>query len=188
MSGAEQAGAALPPRRAYRPHAVWRARPGSNLVAFPSLAGPAPEIGVEAGRVVTSRPTGLPDQIREALAPRSRLAMAVAAVFGGGVPYAAHRIAHAEAGLNGVWGADWSSSRSWVYAAILLGCLLYSAPKVYRWAMAALGKWYEALGFVVLTEGIMTLYREQGLAVGALVVLVAVNALATGVRVARGGD
>lgn len=140
----------------------------------------------EPEQVMVERLAGIPDQIREALAPRSRIAMAVASVFGGGVPYAAHRIAHV--GLDGVWGADWTSPRSWVYATLLLGCLLYSAPKVYRWALLALGRRAEALGFVVLTEGIMTLYHEAGLALGALVVLVVINAIATGVRVARGAE
>lgn len=156
-------------------------------------AAPLPEprryrvssVAVARGGAIV-RPAGIPDQIREALAARSRLAMAVASVFGGGVPYAAHRIAHV--GLGGLWGADWGAPRSWVYAALLIGCLLYSAPKVYRWALLALGHRHEALGFVVLTEGIMTLYHESGLAVGALVVLVAINALATGVRVARGTE
>jgi hypothetical protein len=118
------------------------------------------------------------DQIKLAFQVQNRRAASVGAVFGALVPLAAFAFAHFGADVS-----DWRGVARWAFVAL---CLLFSAPKVYRWATAAFAssQWprIEALAFALLLEGAMTLADHAVVAhavvsYACLAVLVAVNAL-----------
>ncbi len=111
-------------------------------------------------------------QVRAALKPENRLASFLGAILGGFVPTATFVLSHCE--LTQQW---WTDPRS----AIVAGGLLYSAKTVLRWGQLAFGDRWKALGFVILTEGVMVLSHTEALALTALAVLAMINATATAV-------
>lgn len=121
------------------------------------------------------RKLGVLDEIRLALHPRNRAAAVMGAVLGGGAPVATYWLAHHELDRGlAVW-------------ALVAGGLLFSATTVARWASSAFGSQAKALGFTVLLEGVLLYSRTGWLAAAALVYLVGINAISTGVQLAIEG-
>ena len=116
------------------------------------------------------------DQVRIALTPANRLPTALGCVLGGFVPVASYFVAHAEIAYS-YHGAAMLS--------LVLGGLVFSAKTVWQWGRAAFADSWKASGLVLLLEGIMTLSSTQWLGIAALVLLAAVNAIATGVTLSR---
>jgi hypothetical protein len=123
---------------------------------------------------------GIADQVRTAFLKQSRTPAVVGAIFGGLVPLAAFAFSHFGAGVE-----SWEGKARWAFVAL---CLLFSAPKVYKWGCAAFSTGYlprvESAAFALLLEGAMTL-ADHSVPVHAVVsyacllVLVTINALAT---------
>lgn len=111
-------------------------------------------------------------QVRLALRPENRLASFLGAVLGGFVPLSTYVLSHSE--LPQQWYSD-------TRTAIVAGGLLYSAKTVLQWGKLAFGDRWKALGFVVLTEGVMVLSHTYWLSGAALAVLMGINAVATAV-------
>jgi len=129
----------------------------------------------------TTRPprTDVVSQVRAALQPKNRLATALGALLGGGVPVATYVLSHREVTADAPLYAQ-------IPAWLVLGGLLFSALTVTQWGRAAFGSGWKALGFTVLLEGVLTCSATPWLSAGALVYLVAINAAATGVRLSNG--
>lgn len=162
----------------------------SNILRFPAsttrkLTSPrayrvvaAPPAPVH-GELHSTPVLGIVGQVREACRRGNRLATAIGSVLGGWVPLASYWVSHHEIPeASGVWLA--------VLVAFVIGGLTFSARKVYRWGHLALGYRSEALGFTLLTEGVMVISSTQWLRIAALGLLIAINAIATGVTIARG--
>lgn len=113
--------------------------------------------------------------VRIALRRENRLASILGSILGGFVPLATYTLAHTEV-----------STVLDPRAAIVAGGLLYSGLTVYRWGKLAFADMAKAIGFVVLTEGVMILGRTQWLGLTALAILIGVNAVATAVTLTRG--
>lgn len=111
------------------------------------------------------------DQVSEALKPRNRVAAILGGVLGGAIPALTFAVAHWETASN---------PYAWLFVA---GGLAYSARTVFYWMRRATGTVIGALGFVVLTESVMT-FAALSLAGASLILLVAINALATGAQLA----
>jgi hypothetical protein len=62
---------------------------------------------------------------------------------------------------------------------IALGGLVFSAPKVYRWGASAWGRKFEAVGMVLLLEGIMTFVPGLWLPSIALLQIVFINGVSS---------
>lgn len=125
-------------------------------------------------------PLGVVAQIRVAASRENRVATLVGALFGGFVPLAMFWITHFE--LPALSPHNWDF---WTSIGLILGGLTFSALKVRRWAELALKSRAEALAFTVLMEGVMTLSHTPGFNIAALCYLIIINALATGVVLAR---
>ena len=69
---------------------------------------------------------------------------------------------------------------------LIAGGLVFSAPNAWQWARSAFGCPWKATGFVVLLEGVMICSAIGWLAACSLALLVAINAIATGTRLATG--
>lgn len=126
------------------------------------------------------------DQVRTAFQIQNRTAATWGAVLGALPPLSAFAFSHFGLGALDTW-------RGWLAAVFVLACLLFSAPKVYKWSAAAFSasQWprVEAVGFVVLLEGAMTLADHSVPVLAAvsyvcLVVLVCINAVVTAVALA----
>jgi hypothetical protein len=122
-----------------------------------------------------SRRLGILDEVRLALHPRNRAAAYLGAALGGGVPAATYQLAHHEL------------ARGPVVWALVAGGLLFSALTVVRWATSAFGSPVKAFGFTVLLEGVLLYSSTTWLSIAALLYLVFINAVATGVRLALEG-
>ena len=120
---------------------------------------------------------GLVAMVRTAAMPENALATAIGAVLGGFVPLATFTVAHQE-----LPGAEWYLQPK---LALVLGGLLYSAKTVVQWGQLAFRDRTKALGFVVLLEGVMVFSATMWLSYFALALLVAINAIATGVTLSR---
>lgn len=129
----------------------------------------------------TTRPAraDVVSQVRAAMQPRNRLATALGALLGGGVPVATYVLSHQEVSQAAPLYAQ-------LPAWLVLGGLLFSALTVTQWGRMAFGSGWKALGFTVLLEGVLTCSSTQWLSVGALVYLICINATATGVRLSNG--
>lgn len=117
-------------------------------------------------------PLGIVDQVRAAGARRNRWSMACGAILGGFVPVASYVVAHYEAPERPA------------LIALVVGGLAYSALSVYGFARLAFGSAVKALGFVLLLEGVMVFSGIPALGLASLVLLVGINAISTGVRLA----
>lgn len=129
---------------------------------------------------VPARQLGLVDQIRLAARRENRLAAVLGAAFGAWIPLACYHVAHNELAAAG---AAW---RTTVLVVLVAGALLYSAQTVWEWARLAFDSRAKALGFTVLTEGVMTFAMTEWLSLIALGYLMFINAVASGVTIATG--
>lgn len=126
-----------------------------------------------------SSPHGLPTdrdvvgQIRIAFA--HPLPLVIGALLGALVPIATYTVGHAELGEAG-----WCS----LSGAIVVGGLGFSAITVYKWGRRAFGGAVKAVGFVVLSEGVMSFSHSTWLSLVVLGFLVAINAVANGATLA----
>lgn len=122
-----------------------------------------------ATNVATIRFTslGVLDQVAQAAKPTNRLAFIIGSLLGGFIPVASYTVCHLECQAD---------PRLWI---LVLAGLTYSAFTVYQWAKVAFSHGFKALGFVVLTEGIILFAHTRWLSVSALVVLILINAIAT---------
>jgi len=102
---------------------------------------------------------------------------AFGAILGGGAPIAANQIVHVEVNRA----APLSTP---IAVALVVACLLFSGPTVYAWARDAFGSPVKAFGYTLLAEGVLTFARTPWLTLGALAVLVTINATATAMRLA----
>jgi hypothetical protein len=119
-------------------------------------------------------------QVREALKPRNRLETTLGALLGGGVPVATYVLSHKEV-------VESVSLYAQLPSYLVLGGLVFSALTVYQWGKLAFSSGWKALGFAVLLEGVLTCSQTAWLSVGALAYLVAINGIATGCTLSRGG-
>ena len=116
---------------------------------------------------------GVVDQVVLACHPRNRLATALGFLGGGAVPAATYAEAH--------FGLDLARPlHLQVTTWAVLGGLLFSAKTVFNWAKLAFRDSWKAAGYVVLLEGIMITSRVPVLPLVLLVILVAINGVATG--------
>lgn len=124
------------------------------------------------------RNPGVVEQVRTALRKEHLLATVIGMLLGAIVPLATFAVAHNELTFEpGV-----PDPR----ALLVLGGLVFSARTVYVWGRLALGSPLKAAGFTVLIEGVMVGSAQTWLAILALVYLCLINAIATGVTLARG--
>lgn len=123
------------------------------------------------------RSPGIVDQVRIALEPSYRMATFIGALLGAVVPVSTFAVLHGELGDLAAYDPR---------LLIVIGGLLYSALTVYRWGRMAFGSVVKAIGFTVLLEGVMTLSDQPWLSGVALGYLCLINAIATGVTLARG--
>ena len=103
------------------------------------------------------------------------LPLLIGALIGALVPVATYTVGHAELAAAG-----WAS----VPGAIVIGGCLFSAITVYKWGRRAFDSALKALGFVVLSEGVMTFSQTPWLSLLMLSFLVAINAVANGANLA----
>jgi VIT1/CCC1 family predicted Fe2+/Mn2+ transporter len=127
----------------------------------------------------TRKPIGVVAQVRAALAPKARLATALGFLLGGFVPLSTYFVVHYEVTEAPLY--------TQTAVALAIGGLTFSAKTVFHWASLAFQGVAKALGFVVLAEGVMTFSHIQWLSVAALVYLIAINGVATGCNLSRGG-
>lgn len=126
-----------------------------------------------------SKRIGIVDQVRIALSKQFRLATTIGCLLGAIVPLATFAIIHIELSAT----EDWYTQPELL---IVVGGLIYSARTVYQWGKLAFSSWAKAAGFTLLLEGVMTLSSQGWLATLALIYLCLINAIATGVTLARG--
>lgn len=127
-----------------------------------------------------ARKAGVVEQVRVALSPEHRLATFLGALLGAFVPFATFMIAHHQVNTGAyAYGAD-------PKLLLVLGGLVYSARTVLQWGRLALDSGIKAIGFTVLIEGVMVASSAAWLSIVALVYLCLINAIATGVTLARG--
>jgi hypothetical protein len=122
-----------------------------------------------AFRLIESSPSrGIVDMVRSASHKKNRIAMGAGFVLGGWVPMVTYLISHRHVQeLPMLW-------------LLVAGGLTYSAMTVFAWAKIAFKHPLKALGFVVLLEGAMTFVPDGWIGLPSLVLLVAINGLATG--------
>ncbi len=131
------------------------------------------------------RTIGIVDQVRVALSREHRLATAIGGLLGAVVPASTFALLHGE--IRSVLEIhEWSDLDPRLL--IVAGGLAYSALTVFRWGRLAFGSAAKALGFTILLEGIMTLAQQGWLSALALAYLCLINAVATGVTLARGAE
>jgi hypothetical protein len=109
------------------------------------------------------------------LAFANPLPLLIGALIGALVPIATYTVGHAELDASG-----WAS----VPGAIVVGGCGFSAITVYKWGRRAFDSAFKALGFVVLSEGVMTFSHTPWLSVLMLGFLMAINAIANGANLA----
>lgn len=127
---------------------------------------PPPPVALDSDRDVVS-------QIKVAFS--NPLPLLIGALIGALVPLATYTVGHAELGTAG-WGS--------VPGAIVIGGCLFSAITVYKWGRRAFNSALKAVGFVVLSEGVMTFSSTPWLSVLMLGCLIAINAVANGSNLA----
>ncbi len=124
-------------------------------------------------------PNGVVDEVIIATAARNRLATALGVLLGGFVPLGSYVVAHYELAL-----LETITLSNCAPLLMVLGGLAYSALTVYQWGLKAFESKFKAVGFVVLIEGIMTLSSITWLAIAALVLLMSINGISTGTKLA----
>jgi hypothetical protein len=124
---------------------------------------------------------GVIGQLRLAAQPKNRLALVVGVLLGGLVPVLSFWLAHHEIAAESGW-----MILTQVQTYLVLGGLAYSAKSVYQWGKEAFHCGWKAVGFLILVEGTMVFSGTMWLSVIALVYLVGINAVSTGVNLALG--
>jgi hypothetical protein len=109
------------------------------------------------------------------LAFANPLPLVIGALIGALVPIATYTVGHAELDTAG-WGS--------VPGAIVIGGCAFSAITVYKWGRRAFDSAFKALGFVILSEGVMSFSHVAWLSMVVLGFLVAINAVANGANLA----
>lgn len=109
------------------------------------------------------------------LAFANPLPLVIGALIGALVPIATYTVGHAELGEAG-----WAS----LPGAIVIGGCGFSAITVYKWGRRAFDSSLKALGFVILSEGVMSFSHVAWLSMVVLGFLVAINAVANGANLA----
>lgn len=118
------------------------------------------------GNIEKPTPLASPvDQVRRAFAPARRLSAALGFILGGFVPVATFTLVHAAVATH---------PALWLLVA---GGLLYSALSVFGWAQLTFESTAKALGFVLLTEGVLTFAPVLALSIAALLILVSINGI-----------
>lgn len=107
------------------------------------------------------------EAVKIAFNRRNRLAALWGLVKGGWAPLASYYVAHQE--LDGNYYQP--------LTLLVAGALLFSAPTVYEWCVAAFHSKVKAVGFVVLLEGVMVFSKLHWLAISAVFLLVAINGI-----------
>lgn len=107
------------------------------------------------------------DQIKNTFAAHQRLSAIMGFLLGGFIPVATYVVVHYEVATY---------PALWV---LVIGGLVYSAISVFKWARMAFNMSAKAYGFVVLLEGVVTFATSHSLALGGLVILIAINGIAT---------
>ncbi len=111
-------------------------------------------------------------QVKVAFQTSNRLATIAGFLIGGFVPLATFFVSHFEVDAK-------LPLYSQMPVVLVLGGLFFSAKTVYEWARNAFKHPIKALGFVLLTEGVMTFSSSLWLSIAALAYLVAINGTAT---------
>ena len=138
--------------------------PRSNLVNLPARRN---------SRRPLHDTLGVMDQLR--LAADDKPALFVGTLFGAWVPFATYFVAHEAVTATAANPVHQASM-----IGLVLGGLLYSAITVYGWGRRAFRSRPKAIGFALLTEGVLTLVPIPWLSVVALAYLMIVNGVATG--------
>ena len=109
------------------------------------------------------------------LAFANPLPLVIGALIGALVPIATYTVGHAELDAAG-----WVS----LPGAIVIGGCCFSAITVYKWGRRAFDSALKAVGFVILSEGVMSFSHVAWLSLVVLGFLVAINAVANGANLA----
>jgi len=109
------------------------------------------------------------------LAFANPLPLVIGALIGALVPIATYTVGHAELDAAG-----WVS----LPGAIVIGGCCFSAITVYKWGRRAFDSALKAVGFVILSEGVMSFSHVAWLSMVVLGFLVAINAVANGANLA----
>lgn len=125
---------------------------------------------------VVRKDAGVLDQIR--VTARSPLALVTAILFGGVPILVTFWIGHFEINRE----APLQDPLS----VLVLGGLVFSAPKVVKWAREAFGEWTLAVGFVVLLEGAMTFIHSMAVSAIIMILIMMINIAYTATRLVRG--
>lgn len=123
-------------------------------------------------------PLGVVEQVTTAWKPRNRLALVLGALLGAVVPVTTYVLAHHEAAADvPLWHQP---------IVVLVACgLAFSCTTVVEWGRRAFGGWVKGLAFAGLVEGTMVSVHEVAdLGIAMLLVLVVINAIATGCTLA----
>ena len=153
----------------------------------PEVVDPTSEINPFPERAIVQSESEILCQIRLAIDPRNRLAMTLGAIRGGAVPVGVYYVVHRDLGIEAIMtrGVE-MTAWSWVVLGLVLAGLAYSLPTVARWGRHFGDSRIGAVAFAILAEGIMTISRQTWLAASFLGILVAINAIASGVSLVRG--
>jgi hypothetical protein len=115
---------------------------------------------------------GIVDQVRKAFQKKNRLATVCGFILGGSVLMSSYVLAHSEVKTN-----------LWMWIPVL-GALLFSALTVFQWATIAFQSKIKAVGFVLLTESVMTFSHTEWVSYVMLGILMGINGIATGCTLA----
>jgi hypothetical protein len=126
-----------------------------------------------AAPTTTNTDSDVIGQIKLAFA--NPLPLVIGALIGALVPIATYTVGHAELDTAG-WGS--------VPGAVVIGGCIFSAITVYKWGRRAFDSAFKALGFVVLSEGVMSFSHVAWLSMVMLGALVSINAVANGANLA----
>jgi len=114
----------------------------------------------------------LVDMVKKAFHKKNRIAMVAGSAMGGIVPIFTYLIKHHEVTSN---------PYMWIF---VTGGLIYSFNAVFDFAKIAFSSEIKAGGFVLLVEGAMTFSSTPAVFRTALVFLIVINALASGMNIA----
>lgn len=142
-----------------------------------------------ADKVALKNP-GIVDQIYIAFKQENIVGMIMGLIIGGSIPFGIFFVMHYEAvHALSLFSEEVTPKALHGLIMFILAVfgLLFSAKTVWQWGHEAFRKdVWKATGAVVILEGIMSLSSLQFLTIGALVLLVSINAIATGVVLSQG--
>ncbi len=118
------------------------------------------------------------ERVLQTIKPGGRVAACIGALTGGCIPALAFCVVHLVLPFYRELGPTmWGKVVGVTMWAVVGGCLACSAPKVYKWFLAAYGSRFEAAGAVTCLEAVMTFSPVVSLSAAALAVLVFINAI-----------